>query len=150
MSATTGLMAGATTLAGNQSFGGSTVYPASASFFKTGTTPNVIRVTGNLEVKGNAVLYGIWIVDGTVTISGTPRIYGVIYLPNPTSTLVNGGGSKSESVITGAVVSHGKIEGNAKDLSVSHKPTYMNAFCRYLPYLSSYPCESIIAVWKYR
>jgi hypothetical protein len=144
----TGLKAIATKFTGNKSYNGSTVYPASGTFFKTGSTPNVTYVTGNLDVSGNATLYGIWIVDGTVTISGTPRIYGVIYLPNPTSTLVNGGGSKSSSVITGAVVSHGSVTGNAKDLSVSHKPTYMNAFCKF----KTYPDvkESIIAIWKYR
>jgi hypothetical protein len=144
-----GLKAIATTLAGNRTFNSSD-YPVAPNnkFFKTGSTPNVTYVTGNLEVKGNSCLYGIWIVDGSVTISGTPRIYGVLYLPNVTSTIVNGGGTKSESVVTGAIVSHGSITGNAKDLSVSHKPTYMNAFCKFKPYPDVK--ESIISIWKYR
>jgi hypothetical protein len=107
-------------------------YP-SANFFKTGNTPNVTYVTGNMTIGSNNV-YGIFVVDGTVTFTGPGRIYGVLYLPNDHSTIIKSATSAGESAIEGGIISNGDISGTVGNITVEHKPTYMKEFIEFRKY----------------
>jgi len=109
-------------------------YPTASYYMADGVTPNVTWITGNLTAKGNKNLYGIFIVEGDVSIKGTDRIYGTVYLPNEKSTIINGGGSPSGSSITGSIVSHGNISGTGSHITVQYNPTYMHEFCEFLKF----------------
>lgn len=100
------------------------------SFFQAdGKTPNVYWITGNYTVSGKKNQGGIFVVKGNVTINGADRIKGIVYLPNPTSTIIHGGGNPNGNSIEGALVSHGAITGTGNHANVKHRPLYMNAFC---------------------
>lgn len=114
------------------SFSAPTNYPATSFYQLDGVTPNIVHVKGDLVVSGGIDLYGIWIVEGDVTLHGSARIYGVVYLPNATSTIITGGGNPSQSTIQGGIISHGNISGTGNHISVQHQPEYMKVFCGFL------------------
>lgn len=107
------------------------LYPDGSFYRPDGVTPNVTHVFNDFEVLGGRTIYGIFVVEGNVTLHGSARIEGVIYLPNPTSTIITGGGNPSESSITGGIVSHGDISGTGNHISVKHGPGFMNTFCEF-------------------
>jgi hypothetical protein len=105
---------------------------ADSSFYRPdGITPNVTHVFNDFEVLGGRTIYGIFVVEGNVILHGSARVEGVIYLPNPTSTIITGGGNPSESSITGGIVSHGDISGTGNHISVRHGPGFMRTFCEF-------------------
>jgi len=106
-------------------------YPNGSFYQADGVTPNVTHVMNDFQVLGGRTVYGIFVVEGDVTLNGNSRIEGVIYLPNPTSTIIHGGGDPSESTITGGLVSHGDIWGTGNHISVQHWPEFMREFCKY-------------------
>jgi len=106
-------------------------YPDGSFYRPDGVTPNVTHVMNDFKVQGGRTIYGIFIVEGDVTLDGSSRIEGVIYLPNPTSTVIHGGGLPTEATITGGIISHGDISGTGNHISVQHGPEYMRAFCHY-------------------
>lgn len=106
-------------------------YPNGSFYQPDGVTPNVTHVLNDLSVGGGRTIYGIFMVQGNVTLHGSSRINGVIYLPNPTSTIITGGGDPSESTITGGLVSHGDIWGTGNHISVQHGPEFMRVFCTF-------------------
>ena len=106
----------------------------SNSFFQAdGKTPNIYWITGDLTLTGDnkdlKQVAGIIVVLGDVTLNGTARIKGIVYLPDKTSTLIHGGGNPKENSIEGALISHGAITGTGTHANVMHRPLYMNPFC---------------------
>lgn len=119
------------------------------SFFRAdGKTPNVYWITGDYTVSGSKNQGGIFVVMGDVTINGADRIKGVLYLPNPTSTIIHGGGKPTGNSIEGALVSHGSITGKGSHTNVKHRPLYMNVFCdNYQKYGDD--IEDLMTLWIY-
>ena len=104
-------------------------YPNWDFYYDAATnTPNVIHVKGDFTINGGINAFGIYIVEGNATLNGGSRLDGVIYLPNPHSIVVHGGGDPSESSITGGIFSNGSVNGLGSHISVSYKPNYMDAF----------------------
>jgi hypothetical protein len=102
-------------------------YP-NGSFYFSGATPNVTHVTGNIQVKGGRTIYGIFIIEGNATLEGNARVQGILYLPNPTSTIIHGGGNPDESSVTGGILTWGTVDGTGSHISVRYEPDYMRAF----------------------
>ncbi|MBN2201355.1 hypothetical protein JW777_05325 [bacterium] len=119
------------------------------SFFQAdGKTPNIYWITGNYTVSGSNDQAGIFVVLGDVTINGADRIKGIVYLPNPTSTIIHGGGKPTQNSIEGALISHGAITGTGSHANVKHRPLYMNVFCdNFQKYGDS--IEDMMTLWIY-
>ena len=100
-------------------------YP-NGNFYFSGTTPNVILVKGNLRIKANRTVYGIYMVEGHVRLDSNATIHGIVYLPDDSKYVYNSG-TFSTSVY-GGVVSWGKVFGNYGDISVQLVPEYMQQF----------------------
>ena len=102
-------------------------YP-NGSFYYSGNTPNVTHVQGDLQVNGGTTIYGIFIIEGNAVLNGNSRVEGVLYLPNPSTTVIYGGGSPQESSVTGGILTWGTVDGTGNHISVQHSPEYMNLF----------------------
>ncbi|MDZ7290179.1 MAG: hypothetical protein ONB42_09630, partial [candidate division KSB1 bacterium] len=102
-------------------------YP-NGSYYYSGTTPNVTHVTGNLTVQGGRNVYGIFIIEGNAVLDGNARVEGILYLPNPTSTVIHGGGDPRESSVTGGILTWGTVDGTGRHISVKFWPSYMRPF----------------------
>ncbi|MDZ7365463.1 MAG: hypothetical protein ONB43_06270 [candidate division KSB1 bacterium] len=102
-------------------------YP-NGSFYYSGTTPNVTHVLGNLEVKSDRTIYGIFVVEGHVELAGDSRINGILYLPNTSSTIRHGGNDSDESVVKGAVLTWGSMNGSGGSIVVRHFPQFIQKF----------------------
>jgi hypothetical protein len=103
-------------------------YPNS-SFYYLGSTPNVTHVQGDMLVMQDRIVYGIFVVEGDVTIQGNGLVRGILYLPNTTSTLTGSGGDPSEDAkVRGGVVIWGDIDGQNRPVAVRFESTYINAF----------------------
>lgn len=138
------------TAQGNDQGGGFTPphnYPNGSFYQADGVTPNVTHVSGNMTVESGRSIYGIFVVEGHVTLHGSARVYGVIFLPNATSTIITGGGDPSESSINGGIVSHGDISGFGFHISVMHWPEYMRIFCEYQ--IGPDPTHLPVIKWQY-
>jgi hypothetical protein len=98
------------------------------NFYLTGTTPNVTHCTGNMRVRGGRTVYGIFIVEGNITLDGSARVVGVLYMINPGHILIHGGGSPSESSVTGGIIANGDIDGTGNHITVYYNPEYMGMF----------------------
>jgi len=98
------------------------------SFYYSGTTPNVTWIKGNFTIGGGRDVYGIFVVEGNATLDGNARLVGVLYLPNPGSIVIHGGGNPSESSITGGVFANGSMSGDGNHISVRYNAEYMSIF----------------------
>lgn len=104
-------------------------YPNGDFYFDAGNSiPNVIHVTGDVTFSGGRTVYGIYIIEGNAVMNGNARLEGVIYLPNPGSIVIHGGGNPSESSITGGVFANGYINGTGNHISITYDPDYMEKF----------------------
>lgn len=125
------LITAATTQGNVQSVGTwipSNDYP-NGSFYAYGTTPNVTHVQGDMLVLEDRGVYGIFIVDGDVTIQGDGRVRGIIYMPNASSTLIGSGGDAAEPAkVRGGVIVWGDIDGQNRPVRVRYEAAYMNSF----------------------
>ena len=90
------------------------------------------HVSNNLQVNSGIIIWGIFVVDGSISLAAGATVNGVIYLPNATTTTITGSGTSSTSTVYGGIVSHGNITTTGSNVSVKHNPTYMRAFCQYL------------------
>ena len=122
------------TAQGNDQFA-ATFKPANGyggSFYRAdGVTPNVHHVCGDMNVLGGRTIYGLFVVDGSITIAGSARVIGVIYVVNPMATLILGGGSPTGASITGGIVSHGDLFGTGSHIDITHKASYMKTFAQW-------------------
>ena len=134
---------GLVTLANGQTTGGTShVQPGdftpnnnwpNGNFYYGGTTtPNVTYVGGNFTIKGGRTVYGIFVVEGQqITLEGNARLEGVLYLPNPGSIVMYGGGDPKESSVTGGIFANGSVDGTGNHISVKYDPTYMQEFGKF-------------------
>jgi hypothetical protein len=99
-------------------------------FEYAGSTPNVTVVKGNLEVAFGAEVFGIFIVDGDVTLHSDSFVRGVIYLPNASSTITNVG-VLDDATVRGAIILRGEIDGGLRGITVRHWPEYVQPFANY-------------------
>lgn len=90
--------------------------------------PNVIHVLGDFTINGGITPYGIYVVEGNVILDGNARLEGVLYLPNPGSIVLGGGGDPKDSNITGGVFANGYMEGQGNHIAVEYKREYMEIF----------------------
>ncbi len=98
------------------------------NFYFTGTTPNVTWVQGDLQVNGGRTVYGIFVVDGSITLNGSSRIEGVLYMRNSSNVVIHGGGNPTQSSITGGIVAAGEINGTGNHIIVHYNSEYMGRF----------------------
>ena len=87
--------------------------------------PNVIHVDGDLHVREDYIVYGIFIVEGDVLLDENARVRGVLYLPNAASKIYNN--DNDDSRVTGGIVTWGKIDGKNDYIIVRHRPEYLRA-----------------------
>jgi hypothetical protein len=98
-----------------------------------GSTPNVTHIQGDLLLRSDRKIYGIFIVGGDAILEGESQIRGVLYLPNASSAVTHGGGG-AESTVRGGIVTRGTIDGGSDHITVRHTPSYLEAFAsNYVP-----------------
>ncbi len=102
-------------------------YP-NGSFYYSDPTANVTHVLGDLKVQGGRTVYGIFVVEGNITLRGGARVEGVLYLKNPGHTIIYGGGNSQASSVTGGIVANGDIDGTGNQIEATYNPAYMSNF----------------------
>ncbi len=106
-------------------------YP-NGSFYYSTDVPNVIHVVNDLVVQGGSTIYGIYVIEGNVTLHGGARLEGVIYLPNLDSEVlqitITGGGSPTESTINGGIIANCDVSGTGNHITSRYVPDYMEYF----------------------
>lgn len=115
------------------------------SFYESGTTPNVIYVTGNLQVEKERTIYGIYVVDGNVILQEDAKIEGIMYLPNTSTVIENFGDHMGNSQVNGGVVTWGTVNGNGYQITVKHSAEYWNKFVN--DYAAENPPMRVLS-WK--
>ncbi len=104
-------------------------YPNNSFYYNAGTlTPNVTHVQGDFTLGGGRSVYGIYVVEGIAVLDGSARLEGVLYLPNPGSIVIHGGGDPKESSVTGGIFANGYINGFGNHISVQYDSNYMSIF----------------------
>jgi len=86
---------------------------------------NVIHVNGDLHIRDDRTVYGIFVVEGNVLLNEDAHIKGVIYLPNTSSRVYNH--ESAGSKITGGIVTWGEVDGEGFTIDVKHAPKFMRA-----------------------
>ena len=116
------------------------------NFYKSGTTPNVIYVTGNLKVAKDRTIYGIYVVEGNVLLKQNAKVNGILYLPNSSSSVLDFGvDDKGDSDLKGGIVTWGAVNGNSFQITVKHFPEYWRAFAN--NYAANNPPLRVLS-WK--
>ncbi len=103
-------------------------YP-SASFYNAGTTPNVTHVSGDMSLAAGRTIYGIFVVEGSVTMATGSQVIGVIYCPNNSAVTINN--PPAAVSVTGGIITGGTVTATASS-TVRNNMTYMTVFSRYL------------------
>ena len=98
------------------------------NYYFTGTTPNVTWVQNDLLVLGGRTVYGIFVVDGKITLNGSARVEGVLYMRNDFDVVGTGGGGTPGSIVTGGIVANGEINGAGNHITVTYSSEYMGIF----------------------
>lgn len=102
------------------------------SFYFSAGVPNVTHCINDMTVNGGRDIYGIFVVEGNVKLNGSSRVYGIIYLPNLESEVlqvtVDGGGSPGTSSVQGGIIANGDVIGNGSHITVRYVEEYMNFF----------------------
>jgi hypothetical protein len=88
-------------------------------------TPNVIYVDGDLHVRKDRTVYGIFVVEGDVLLDEDSTVRGVLYLPNASSRIYNN--DDDDSRVTGGIVTWGTVDGENDYIIVKHWPAYLRA-----------------------
>lgn len=94
----------------------------------TDSIPNVTHVLGDFNVNGGTTVYGIFVVEGNADLNGSAKLDGVLYLPNPGTIVVNGGGDPSESAVTGGIFANGIVDGQGNHIKIEYNREYMELF----------------------
>ncbi|RKY81047.1 hypothetical protein DRQ07_04840 [candidate division KSB1 bacterium] len=90
---------------------------------------NVTYVTGNLSVGYGRTVYGIFVVEGSVTLSSRSDVQGVIYCINSNSVTMNRSLFFPSVRVHGGVVANGDVVGSGLgNVTIQHNSTYMEAF----------------------
>ncbi len=101
------------------------------NYYFTGTTPNVTWVQNDLRVLGGRTVYGIFVVDGNIRLTGSARVDGVLYLRNDFDVVGQGGGGPPGSIVTGGIVANGAVNGTGNHITVRYNSEYMGKFGEY-------------------
>jgi len=101
------------------------------NFYFSGTTPNVTWVQNDLKVLGGRTVYGIFVVDGSITLVGSARVDGVLYMRNEFDVVGQGGGPPPGSIVTGGVVANGPVSGAGNHITVRYNSEYMGKYGEY-------------------
>ena len=101
-------------------------YP-NGSFYYTDTTANVTHVLGDLWIEGGRTVYGIFLVEGDITMEGSSRVEGVLYTKNPGSNVSYGGGDPDESSVVGGIIAYGDVTGSGNHINIQFNPVYMQS-----------------------
>jgi len=101
------------------------------NYYFIGTTPNVTWVQNDLLVLGGRTVYGIFVVDGKITLNGSARVEGVLYMRNNFDFVGTGGGPPPGSIVTGGVVANGAVSGTGNHITVRYNSEYMGKFGEY-------------------
>jgi hypothetical protein len=91
----------------------------------TPKVPNVIYVQGDLHIRDDRTVYGIYVVEGDVLLNEDAHIKGVLYLPNASSRVYNRENESSQ--VTGGIVTWGEVDGDGYPIVVRHKPEFLRA-----------------------
>ncbi len=102
-------------------------YP-NGSFYYSDTTANVTHVLGDLWVQGGRTIYGIFVVEGNITMEGSAEAEGVLYTKNPGYNVSYGGGGPDESSVVGGIIAYGDVTGSGNHINITYNPAYMNSF----------------------
>lgn len=128
---TASLISIANIVSGNLTVNGN--YPAGASsfFFSTGV-PHVTYVAGDMTVQSSGRAWGIYIVEGDVTVEGgwfsAGSVEGVIYTPNASSDV----DLESNAQIIGGVCGFGRVRSvNLIRGDAVHHPVRLGHFYRF-------------------
>jgi hypothetical protein len=119
-----------------------------ANFYYSAGVPNVTYTTGNMTVNSSRTIYGIYLVEGTVTLNSNAVIQGVVYLLNNNAITIAGGASLSDRSINGGLISKGDVIAGGLFCYVRHNPAYMNIFQNYV----TNPNSRVVKVvnWDYQ
>jgi hypothetical protein len=101
-------------------------YP-NGSFYSSGSIPNVTHVLGDMYVHNGRAIYGIYVVEGNVYMDPDGAVYGVLYLPNASSSVNHLGGGVDIGRIRGGVITWGTMDGGTNIIRVRHWPSYVQA-----------------------
>jgi hypothetical protein len=110
-------------------------FPNADGFYHDSTAtpkvPNFIHIDGDLHVRENCTVYGIYIVEGDVLLNTNARVRGVLYLPNASSRVYNR--QNGNSLVTGGIVTWGEVDGEGYQITVRQRPEFMRAFVEFAP-----------------
>ena len=98
------------------------------SFYYSDPTANVTHVLGDLRVKKDRTVYGIFLVEGDIFLEGSARVEGVLYLKNSGQIILSGSGRNRKSYVTGGIVANGDIDGRGNQIEVTYNSVYMSNF----------------------
>ena len=98
------------------------------SFYYSDPTANVTHVLGDLIVKKDRTVYGIFLVDGDIFLEGSARVEGVLYLKNSGQIILSGSGRNRKSYVTGGIVANGDIDGTGNQIEATYNSAYMSNF----------------------
>ncbi len=99
------------------------------SFYYSYPTANVTHVLGDLKVKKDRTVYGIFLVEGNIFLEGSARVEGVLYLKNSGQIIIlSGSGRNRKSYVTGGIVANGDIDGSGNQIEVTYNSAYMINF----------------------
>jgi len=105
--------------------------------------PNVIHVNGDLHIRDDRMVYGIYVVEGDVLLNENAKVRGVLYLPNPSSRVYNRENASSQ--VQGGIVTWGEVDGAGYPIYVRHKPQFLQALVS--NYASNNPPLRVLT-WK--
>jgi hypothetical protein len=86
-------------------------------------TPNVIHVNGDLHIRDDRTVYGIYVVEGNVLLNENAKVSGVLYLSNSSSRVYNR--ENHNSSVVGGIVTWGEVDGEGAQILVRHKPEFL-------------------------
>jgi len=129
----------------NPNFTPSNNYPNGSFYYHYGV-PNVIHVTGNMNVLSGRTLYGIYVVDGSVTMAANAQVQGVIYLATYNSSIsFYGHGYPYWHNIWGGLLVNGCVYAHhCPWISIRYRHVYLQVFRSYMESSS----EFSISDWK--
>ena len=119
-------------------------YPNS-SFYESGNTPNVTHVYNDMSVAAYVNIYGIYMVEGNVTLDRRSYVHGIIYLRNSGKKVDGSSTYSTRNDVEGAIFGNGYVTATGTRLRVQHKPEWMRVFAQFVDYTGGMK----IADWSY-
>lgn len=98
-------------------------FPNGNFYYDLTSVANVIHIDGDLHIRNERTVYGIFIVEGDVLLSAQAKVRGVLYLPNPSSRIYNRDNASSQ--VQGGIVTWGEVDGDGYPINVRHRPQYL-------------------------